>query len=150
MKDTVIGFLCLGFAVFVFSYVILPYGNHENQWFSWVRKPNFEKMFTDCVNESWRSKYIVERSKEIPKIRKRAIESKKKRQLAYQQKLEREALKKKHARESGEYNTWLKDLHKKNPQLAKRMKEIELIERKYRINSVARPMKEFRLSLIHI
>lgn len=38
------------------------------------RVPDFEKTFIDCVNESWRSKYIYERSKAAPRMRKEAIE----------------------------------------------------------------------------
>ena len=57
----------------IFILISLPI-YHDNQWFSWVRKPNFEKMFIDCVNESWRSKYIYERSKAAPRMRKEAIE----------------------------------------------------------------------------
>jgi hypothetical protein len=54
--------------------------------------PKFEKMFIDCVNESWRSKYIYERSKAIPKMRREAIEDTKERRLAYQKETEQNSL----------------------------------------------------------
>ena len=56
------------------------------------RVPDFEKTFIDCVNESWRSKYIYERSKAIPKMRREAIEDTKERRLAYQKETEQNSL----------------------------------------------------------
>ena len=141
-----------------FSFV-LP--GHEGQWFSWIRKPNFEQMFINCVNHNWRLRYLEMRTSEMPKIRKKAEQARDRRRLQFKAKLEREALEKKQELErealarkfegktdesKQSQKTWNEFLAK-NPELAKTINKIEAQQKKMEEDLILYPMRQYQTYL---